>query len=83
MSPGRANLKANQGALEALVRLCSEILVMTLDGSYDLNRETYNGELTLSRLPLDRFLTVDSLGSASANFSLKAGIFRGLRQRPR
>ena len=32
---------------------------MTLDGSYDLNRETYNGELTLSRFPLDRFLTVD------------------------
>ena len=70
-----ANLKANQGALEALVRLCSDAGCMTLDGSYDLNRETYNGELTLSRFPLDRFLTVDSLGSASANFRLEGRYF--------
>lgn len=75
MYPGRQNLKANQGALEALVRLCSDAGCMTLDGSYDLNRETYNGELTLSRFPLDRFLTVDSLGSASANFRLEGRYF--------
>lgn len=70
-----ANLKANQGALEALMRLCSGAGCMTLDGNYDVNREIYNGELALNRFPLDRFLTVDSLGSVSADFRLEGRYF--------
>lgn len=69
------NLKADEGALESLVRLCCGEGCMTLDGAYHLVQENYDGELSLNAFPLDRFMPADSLGIVSADIRLAGRYF--------
>lgn len=70
-----ARLKAENGNLGTLLRLCCEQGCMTLDGSYALAAEQYDGELTLNRFPLGQFFPADSLGDLSAAVRLSGKNF--------
>ena len=70
-----ASLKARQGELTSLLRLCCGEGCLNLDGSYHLVKEVYDGELTLNAFPLEQFLPQDSLGSVSATVRLSGSHF--------
>lgn len=82
-------LKAERGTLDGLARICNGPGCLTLDATYQVKQQRYDGELTLNQFPLNHFLPADSLGtlSATARFSgqhfdwrrAKAEIFTHIR----
>lgn len=61
-----ARLNAGKGMVSGLVRLCNGTGCVTLDATYDMERQQYDAEITANHFPVHHFLLMDSLGDVSA-----------------
>ena len=70
-----AKLYIRRGDCRANVRLCCQEGCMSLDGSYHLDKQSYDAALALKHFPVHRFLPSDSLGLATVDVRLSGRSF--------